>query len=82
MDGESLSKPSLNSSFVLLIPILLLHKTFFVSLLQLILSSICFMLGFCCYGPHTLMGLIVMESAPPQLKGTTHSLSTTVATSK
>jgi len=27
-----------------------------------------------------LMGLIVMESAPPQLKGTTHSLSTTVAT--
>jgi len=46
----------------------------------IILSLACFILGFSCYGPHTLLGLVVMESAPSEMRGTTHSLSTTIST--
>ena len=48
---------------------------------QLIITLVCFFLGFCCYGPHTLYGLIVMENAPPGLSGTAHALSAAASSS-
>ena len=37
------------------------------------------MLGACCYVPHTLFGLIVVESAPTEMSGTAHALATTIS---
>ena len=40
----------------------------------------CFFIGACCYGPHTLFGLLVIENSPPGLSGTAHGIAATAST--
>jgi len=46
----------------------------------LLVNVACFFLGLCCYGPHTLYGLLVIENSPRGLSGTAHGISATLST--
>lgn len=81
-EGKMKSSPRLPvilfcSAFII-VWLYLLH---FVKQDSLILINITsFFLGFCCYGPYTLFGLLVMENAPPGLSGSAHSLASAAST--
>ncbi|XP_065669676.1 glucose-6-phosphate exchanger SLC37A4 isoform X1 [Hydra vulgaris] len=46
---------------------------------MVLLTFTSFFLGFSCFGPHTLFGLLVMENAPSGLSGTSHALASAIS---
>ena len=56
----------------------LVHSSYVES--RIVVNVACFMLGLCCYGPHILYGLLVIENSPAAVSGTVHGLSATVST--